>query len=105
MPRRATQDGWVMVESSDKMWSTGEGNGTPLQYSYLENSTNSIKRQKVGTLKNELLRSAGIQYTTEEEWRNNSKKNDGMEPKQKQHPVVDVIGIGSKEQCFKSNIA
>ena len=66
---------------------------------------NSMKRQNDRTLKDELPRLVGAQYATGEEWRNNSKKNDGMEPKQKQHPVVDVIGIGSKEQCFKSNIA
>ena len=87
------------------MWSTGAGNGKPLQYSCLENPTNCMKRQNDRIPKEELPRSLGAQYATGEEWRNNSKKNDGMEPKQKQHPVVDVIGIGSKEQCFKSNIA
>ena len=83
MPWRATQDGWVMVESSDKMWSTGEGNGKPLQYSCLENPMNSMKRQKDGTLKKELPRLVGAQYATGKEWRNNSRKNEGMEPKQK----------------------
>ena len=78
-----------MVEGSDKTGSTGEGNGKPFQYSYLENSTNSMKRQKVGTLKNELLRSVGIQYATGDQWRNNSRKNEETEPKQKQHPIVD----------------
>ena len=96
MPYRATQDGWVMVQSSDKMWSTGEGNGKPLQYYCLENHMNSMKRQKVMTLKDELPHLAGAKYTTGEEWRNNSRKNGEMEPKQKQHPVVDVTGDGSK---------
>ena len=99
MPCRATQDGEVMVESSDKMWSTGEGNGKPLQYSCLENPMNSMKRQKDRTLKDELPRSAGAQYATGDQWRNNSRKNEGMEPKQKQHPGVDVTGDGSKVWC------
>ena len=85
-----------MVESSDKMWSTGEGNGKPLQYSCLENPMNSMKRQKDRTLKDELPRSVGTQYATEEEWINNSRKNEETEPKQKQCPVVDVTGNGSK---------
>ena len=90
-----------MVESSDKMWSTGEGNGKPLQYSSLENPMNRMKRQKHRTLKDELLRSVGAQYATGDRWRNNSRKNEGMEPKQKQHPVVDVTGDGKKVQCCK----
>ena len=90
--REATQDGWVMVESSDKMWSAGEGNGKPLQYSCLENPMNSMKRQNDGILKEELPRSVGAQYATGDQWRNNSRKNEGMEPRQKQHPVVDVTG-------------
>ena len=98
---RATQDGWVMVDCSDKMWSTGEGNGKPLQYSCLEKPMNSMKRQKDRTLKNELTRSVGAQYATGEEWRNNSRKNEELEPKQKQHPVVDVTGYESKVQCCK----
>ena len=81
-----------MVESSDKMWSTGEGNGKPLQYSCLENPMNSMKRQKDRTLKDELPRSVGAQYDTEDQWRNSSKKNEEMEPKQKQHPFVDMTG-------------
>ena len=85
-----------MVESSDKTWSNGEGNDKPLQYSCLENPMSSMKRQKDRTLKDELLRSVGAQYATGKEWRNNSKKNEGMEPKQKQHPVVDVTGDRSK---------
>ena len=84
------------VESSDKMCSTGEENGKPLQYSCLENPMNSMKRQKDRTLKDELPRSVGIQYVTGDRWRNNSRKNEEMEPKQKQHPVVDVTGDGSK---------
>ena len=83
-----------MVESSDKTCSTGEGNGKPLQYSCLENPVNSMKRQKDRTLKEELPRSVGAQYATDQ-WRNNSRKNEGMEPKQKQHPVVNVTGDGS----------
>ena len=75
--------------SSDKMWSTGEGNGKPLQYSCLENPINSMKRQKDMTLKNELPRLVGAQYTIGEGWRNNSRKNEETEPKQKQCPVVD----------------
>ena len=97
MPCGATKDGWVMVERSDTMWSTGEGNGKPLQYSCLENPMNSMKRQKYRTLKDELPRSVGAQYATGDQWRNNSRKNEGMEPKQKQHPVVDVTGDGSKD--------
>ena len=84
-----------MVESSDKM-STGEGNGKPLQYSYLEDPMNSMKRQKDRTLKDELPKLVGAQYATGDQWRNNSRKNEDMEPKQKQHPVVNVTGDGSK---------
>src|SRR5574341_1382582 len=101
MPCRATQDGWVMVESSDKTWFTGEGNGKPLQYSCLENPMNSRKKQKDRTLKEELPRSVGAQYATGDQQRNNSRKNEDTEPKQKQHPVVDVTGNGSKVQCCK----
>ena len=97
----STQDGCIMVESSDKMCSTREGNGKPLQYSCLENPMNSMKRQKDRTLKDELHRSVGAQYTTGEEWRNNTRKNEGMELKQKQCPVVDVTGDGSKIWCCK----
>ena len=85
-----------MVESSDKMWSTGEGNSKPFQYSYLENPMNSMKREKYMTLKDELPRSVGAQYATEEEWRNNSRKNEDMEPNQKQHSIVNVTCDGSK---------
>ena len=96
MPCRTTQDEWVMVESSDKMRSTGEGNGKPLQYSCLENPMNSMKRQRDRTLKDELLKSVGAQYATGVQRINNSRKNEETEPKQKQHPVVDVTGDGSK---------
>ena len=96
MPCGATQDRWVMVERSDRMLSTGERNGKPFQYSCLENSINSMKRQKDRTLKNELPRSVGAQYANGDEWRNNSRKNERIEPKQKQHPVVDVTGDRSK---------
>ena len=82
MPCRATQDGWVMVESSDKTWSTGEGNGKSLHYSYLENPRNSMKKQKVKILKDELPRLVGAQYATGGQWRNNSRKNEETEPKQ-----------------------
>ena len=101
MPCRATQDGQVIVESSDKTWAAGEENGKPLQYSCLENPMNSMKRQKDRTPKDELLRSVSAQYATGDQWRNNSKKNEEMEPKRKQHPVVDMTGDGSKVQCYK----
>ena len=101
MLSRATQDGQVMVESSDKTWSTGEGKGKPLQYSCLENPMNSMKRQKDRTLKDELPRSVGVQYATGEEWRNNSGKYEETETKQNHHPAVDVTGDGSKVQCCK----
>ena len=95
MPCEATQDRWIMVERSDGMLSTGEGNGKPLQYSCLESPINSMKRQNDRILKEELPRSVGAQYVTGDQWRNNSRKNEGMEPKQKQHPVVDVTSDGS----------
>ena len=90
-----------MVESSDKMWSNGEGNVKSLQYSCLENPKNTMKRQKDRILKDELPRSVGAQYATGDQWRHNSRKNEEMEPKQKQHPSVDVTGDGSKVQCCK----
>ena len=101
MPCGTTQDGQAMVERSDRMWSTGEGNRKPLQYSCLENPMNSIKRQNDRILTEELPRSVGAQYATGDQQRNNSRKNEGMEPKQKQHPVVDVTGDGSKVRCCK----
>ena len=81
----------------DKTWPTKEGNGKPLQYSCLENPMNSIKRQKDVILKDEFPRSVGAQNATGDQWRNNSRKSEGMEPKQKQHPVVDVTGDGSSQ--------
>ena len=99
---RAIQDKQVMVESSDKTWSTGEGNGKPLQYSYLENPMNSMKSQKDITLRNELPGLVGAQYATGEEWRNKSRKNEEMDQKWKQCPVGKVTGDGSKKvQCHK----
>ena len=95
MPWRATQDGPDTAESSDKTWSTGEKNGKPLQYSCLENHLNSMKRQKSRTLKDELPRSVDVKYATGGV-ENNSRKNEETEPKQKQHPVLDVTGEGSK---------
>ena len=100
MPCRAAQDGRVMVESSDKTWSTGEGNGKPHQYSCPENPMKSMKRQKYRTLKDD-PRSVGTQYATGDQWRNNFRKNEEMEPKQKQHTIVDVTGDGSKLQRCK----
>ena len=98
---RATQDGQVIVERSDRLWSTGEGNGKPLQYSCLENPMNSMKRQNDSILREELPRSVGAEYATGDQWRNNSRKKEGLEPKQKQYPVVDVTGDRSKVQCYK----
>ena len=94
--RGATHDGWVMVERSDRMWSTGEGNGKPLQYSCLEIPMNSMKMQNDRILKKKLPRSVGTQYATGDQWRNNSRKNEGMEPKQKEYPAMDVTGDKSK---------
>ena len=92
-----------MVESSDRM-PTGEGNGKPLQYSCLENSMNSMKRQKDRTLKDELPRSVGAQYATGDQWRNNSRKNEDAEQQQTQCHVVDVTGE-ARSNAVKSNIA
>ena len=88
-----------MVDRSDRMWSTGEGNGKPLQYSCLESPMKSMKKQKDGTLKGELPRSVGVQYATGDQWRNNSRKNEKTEPKQKEYPAVDVTGDRSKVRC------
>ena len=96
MPCGATQDRQVMGERSDRMWSTGEGNGKLFHYSCLGNPINSLKWQNHRILKEELPRLVGAQYATGDQWRNNSRKNEGMEPKQKQYPVVDVIGDRSK---------
>ena len=90
-----------MVERSDRMGSTGEGHGKPLQYSCLENLMNSMKRQNDRILKDELPRSVGAQNATGDQWRNNSRKNEEMEPMQKQHPVVEMTGDGRKVRCYK----
>ena len=90
-----------MVESSDKMWSTGEWHGKQFQYSCFENRMSGMKRQNDRILKEELPRLVGTQYATGDQWRDNSRKNEGMEPKQKQYPVVDVTGDTSKVQCCK----
>ena len=95
------QDWVVMVERSDRTWSTGEGNGKPLRYSCLENPTNSMKRQYERIPKEELPRSLGAQYATGDQRRNNSRKSEGMEPEQKQYAAVDVTGDRSKTQCCK----
>ena len=103
--RGATQDGQVMVERSDRMWSTGEGNDKPLQYSCLENPMNSMKRQNDRILQEKLPRSVGAQYATGDQWRNNSRKNEGVEPKKKQYPAVDVLVIEARSNAVKINIA
>ena len=100
-PCGATEHGQVMVEKSDRMWSTGKGNGKPLQYSCLENPMNSMKKQNDRILKEKLPRSVGAQYATGDQWRNNSRKNEGMESKQKQYPVMDGTGDRSKVRCHK----
>ena len=101
MPCRATQEGEVTVESSDKIQSTGEGNGKPIQYSCLENPKNSTRSQKDRTLKDELPRSVGAQYATGDQWRNNCRKNEETEPKKNQHTIVHMTGDGSKVQSYK----
>ena len=103
MPCGASQDIRVMVERSDRMWSTGEGNGKPLQYSCLENPMNRMKRQNDRILKEELPRSVGAQYATGDQWRNNSRKNEGMEPKQK-HPGPDLTRIAVSLQSSNRRV-
>ena len=101
MPCRATQDGQVMVESSDKMRSIGEENGKPLQHSCLENSMNSMKRPKDITLNDETSprpRSVSVQYATGEKWRNSYRWNEEAEVKWKRCPVVAVAGDESEVQ-------
>ena len=90
-----------MMESSDKMWSTEEGNGKPFQYSCFENLMNSMKRQKDMTTEDEPPRSVGIQYAPGEELRNSSRRNEEAKPKRKQHPAMDVSDSGSKIRCCK----
>ena len=99
---RVTQDGRVILESSDKTWSTGEGNGKPFQYSSLESPMNSMKRQKDRTLKDEFLRPVGAQYATGEQSRNNSRKNEEMEPKEKQHPAAMWLMMEARSDAVKS---
>ena len=94
-----------MVESSDKMWSTGEGNGKPLRYSCLENPMNSMKRQKDRTLKDELPRLVSAEYATGEEWKNNYRKNEEPRPKQKRCSIVDVTGVYIKSDVVKNKTA
>ena len=91
-----------MLERSDRMWSTGEGNGKPLQYSCLKNPRNSMKRQNDMIPKEELPMSVGAQYATGDQWRNSSRKNEGMEPRQKQHPVVDVTGDRARSHAIRA---
>ena len=105
MSCRATQDRWVMVEISDKMWSTGERNGKPLQYSCLENLMNSMKRKKDRTLKDELPRSISAQYVTRDQWRNNSRKNEGMEQNKNNTQLWMGLVIETGFDAVKSNIA
>ena len=105
MPCGATQDRRVMMERSDRMWSTGEGNGKPLQYSCLESPMNSMKKQNDRIRKEELPRSVGAHYATGDQWRNNFRKNEGMQTKQKQHPVVVGLVIEARSDAVKSNIA
>ena len=100
MTCRATQDGQVIGESSDKMWSTGQRNGKPLQHSCLENPMNSKKTQKDMTLKDELPRTVDVQYAAGEEQRNSSRRNEKAEPKQKQHSIVEMTGDENKVQCY-----
>ena len=89
------------LSRTDRIWSTGEGNGKPLQYSCLENPMNSMKGQNDRILKEELPMSLGTKYATGDQRRNNSRMNEGMEPKQKQYPAVDVTGDRSKIRCCK----
>ena len=101
----AIQGGRVMVKRSDRMWSTGEGNGKPLQYSCLENPMNSMKKQNDRILKEVLPRSVGAQYATGDQWRNKPRKNEGMEPKQKQYQLWMWLVIQARSDAVKSNIA
>ena len=96
--------GIALHVSSDRMWSPGEGDGRPFQYSSRKNPMNSVKRQKDRTLKEELPRLVGAQYATGDQWRNNSRKNEETEPKQKQCPVVGMTDDGSKVRCCKEQI-
>ena len=99
MPCRDTQDGWVVVESSDRMWSSGEGNGKPLQYFCLENPMNSVKRQKDRTLKDELPRLVGAQYATGDQWRNNFRENEEMESHPQQWKQWETLFFWLQNHC------
>ena len=105
MPCVATQDGRVMVERSDRMWSTGKGNGKPLQYSCLENPMNSMKRQNDRILKEELPRSVGAQYGTGDQWRSKSRKNDGWSQRKNNTQLWMGLVIEARSDAVKSNIA
>ena len=105
MPCGAAQDGQVTVERSDTMWSTGEGNGKPLQYSCLENPMNSTRRKNDRILKEELPRSVGAQYAIGDQWRSNSRKNEGMEPKKNNIHLWMGLVIEARSDVVKSNIA
>ena len=105
MPYKAIQDGWVMVESSDKMWSTWEGNGKPLQYSCLENPMNSTKRQNDRILKDEFPGLVGAQYATGDQWRNNSRKNEGQSQSKNNTQLWLWLVIEARFDAVKSNIA
>ena len=102
MPCRATQDRWVMVESSDTTWSTEEENGKPLQYSCLENPMDSMKRQKDRILKDELPRLVGAQYAIGDQLRNNSRRNEETEPKQQHHPLWMWLVMQGKSDAVKA---
>ena len=102
---RAAQDGWVMVERSDRKWSTGKGNGKPLQYSCLENPMNSRKRQNDRILKEELPRSVGAQYATGDQWRNNSRNNEGWSQSKNNTQMWMLLVIEARSDAVKSNNA
>ena len=105
MPCGATQDGRVMVEMSDRMWSTGEGNGKPLQYSCLENPMNSMKRQNDRILKDELPRPVGAQYATGDQWRNNSRRMKGWSQSKNNTQLWMSLVTEARSNAIKSNIA
>ena len=105
MPYRATYDGLVMVERFDKTWSTGEGNGKPLQHSWLENPMNSRKRQEDRTLKDKLPRSVGAQYATGDQWRNKYRKNEETEPKKNNTQLWMQLVMEVKSNAVNSSIS
>ena len=105
MPCRATQDGWVMVESSDKKWSTGEANGKPLQYSCFENPANGMKMQEDRTVKDELPRSVGAQYVIVEKQRHSSRKNEGLDQSRNDVSLWMCLVAKVKSYAVTNNIA